>query len=563
MSLPVFWLADDHTCARCRWDEMFIEDIISGTTKRVGGAPEFTHYVTRPTGHVPVGVVVFAGGAHDSHEGLHFLNKAIRHIGRLILFIAADEASLFPIGQIAHRSMRLWVMTPRPEAVYPKSATFIGDGSGERVVPIIAPKTRQWFFAGQISHTSREAMFAHLNGVPNGQLIKTDGFLQGMKRSDYLAKLAETRIAPCPGGPQTQDTFRLFEAIEHGCLPVVDALRPDGRGAGYWDMIGLPPEVPRLQSWAEFRALLPGLDDEWPLLAARVHGWWHQKRRELNARLASQIYELSPTTDPPTDVRDQMTVVIPTSPIPSHPSTEIIYETLTSIRERTDAEILIMCDGVRWQQQDRAADYWQYLRALCQICERIPNTTPVLFDEHLHQAEMMRRVLPMLTTPYLMYVEHDTPLVGEIPFGDIIAEMQRAGLNSMRFSHEAVVLEEHSHLTFVERVCGVHVQWVPTLQWSQRPHIARVGFYDEVVLGPIAPSARTMIEDVMYGVVENDVWTMETDEALEKWRLGLYHPEGSIRRSTHTDGRAGEEKYPMKFAYQNDKWPDGAPRASE
>ena len=44
--------------------------------------------------------------------------------------------------------------------------------------------------------------------------------------------------------------------------------------------------------------------------------------------------------------REGLTVLIPTSPIPSCPSTEIIDATYRSIRERLpSAPILIACDG--------------------------------------------------------------------------------------------------------------------------------------------------------------------------------------------------------------------------
>ena len=46
-------------------------------------------------------------------------------------------------------------------------------------------------------------------------------------------------------------------------------------------------------------------------------------------------------------MRDLVTVLIPVSPIPSHPSTEVLDVTIDSIRTRLpDAEIIIMFDGV-------------------------------------------------------------------------------------------------------------------------------------------------------------------------------------------------------------------------
>jgi len=554
--IDVYWLTrpGSDTCARCRWDEMFVEDIICGTTKRVAGSPQIRHHMSPPTGAQDYGVVVFPAGAHE-HRDSKWLNSLLREFRRVQVFISSDESSTFPIGSLYHRDMQLWVMTPRAELHYPKRTIFIGEGPGERVVPGIAPKTRSWFLSGQNTHSKRNEAFDALRDLPGGWCHPTEGFQQGLDRGTYLRALEETRIAPCPTGPTTQDSFRFFEALERGCVPVVDELRPDGGGAGYWRVLGVPEDVaPRVKHWSEFAAIRQRIEDDWPAAAVRSHAWWHAERRRLNKKFVDHIRGPQGT-----EVRDRMTVLIPTSPIPSHPRPNIIVKTIQSIRERTDAEILIMCDGVREEQRDRSEDYASYLRTLLQLCERYDNVTPIVYGEHLHQAEMLRRTLELVNSTFLLYVEHDTPLEGDIPFDEILAEMDAASLNLMRFSHESEILDVHKHLTFADKVYGDHAPYVRTLQWSQRPHIAHRHMYGRILQDFFHPSARTMIEDVMHGITENSAVT-EGELGWRAWKMGIYHPEGGIRRSHHLDGRETEDKYPMRFAYPNGRIPDGAPR---
>ena len=117
-------------------------------------------------------------------------------------------------------------------------------------------------------------------------------------------------------------------------------------------------------------------------------------------------------------MNNQLTVIIPTSPIPSHPSTEILDETIKNIRNFTDAQIIICFDGVHSSLSHREKDYAQYLKL---VGTKMMNgfygdCKAAMFPEHTHQAEMVRTVLKAVTTPLIFFVEHDTYIKGDIPF---------------------------------------------------------------------------------------------------------------------------------------------------
>jgi hypothetical protein len=166
------------------------------------------------------------------------------------------------------------------------------------------------------------------------------------------------------------------------------------------------------------------------------------------------------------------------------------------------------------------------------------NTYPIIMGEFVHQAEATRRTLDRVHTPLILFVEHDTPLIGEIPFGQLGDAVKQEDL-IIRLHHEAAVHPEHVHLNAgpLRTAAGVPVQ--PTVQWSQRPHLARHMKYEALINTYFTPESRTFIEDKMHGIAHHDRW--------EQWRLALYHPEGDIKRSTHTDGRAGASKFDVVF----------------
>ena len=60
-----------------------------------------------------------------------------------------------------------------------------------------------------------------------------------------------------------------------------------------------------------------------------------------------------------------------------------------------------------------------------------------------------------------------------------------------------------------------------------------------------SPESNCFIEDYIHGVLQ-DVWFEKGMSGWEKWRIHIYHPEGSIKRSYDLNGRQGGEKFEDK-----------------
>lgn len=241
-----------------------------------------------------------------------------------------------------------------------------------------------------------------------------------------------------------------------------------------------------------------------------------------------------------------ITAVICTSVIPSHPDTAIIDETIASIRHHLpDCEIILQIDGLRDEQQDRKADYDEYkTRVLWKCLHEWHNVLPVIFDTLHHQSDMMRETIDLIKTPLLLYVEADAPLVTEksIDFKLIEDFILDGNATTVRLHHEDVIPKEHEQL-----MIGRKPKFVKTIQWSQRPHVSTTIYYKDIVL-PTLPE-KSFIEDTFHGVVMNDYY----ENGITGWfkhRLWIYHPDKGIKRSYHTDGRAGG----LKFTSDDEVW---------
>jgi hypothetical protein len=248
-----------------------------------------------------------------------------------------------------------------------------------------------------------------------------------------------------------------------------------------------------------------------------------------------------------------MTVVVPVSPIVSHPDTSILEETLDSVRHHLpDVEILLTFDGVRPEHEHRRGDYEKFIRrVLWRADHHYGNIAPFVFDEHRHQSGMLRAVLDEVETPLLTYVEQDTPLVADEPidFDSIGAFVLGGGSNLVRLHHEAVIPREHEHMMhghirhIVSNDAGsAETEFILTSQWSQRPHVASTAFYRRIMADYFTPDARAFIEERMHGVVDN-AFRRDGIHGWEQYRLHIYNPGANLKRSYHVDGRQGEPRY--------------------
>jgi len=78
-----------------------------------------------------------------------------------------------------------------------------------------------WSFAGT-PHGERQEMLDIFQKVKNNKAHTCSGFgaADGLSTKDYAEMLQSSVFALCPPGQDSMDSFRIYEALEAGCIPV-------------------------------------------------------------------------------------------------------------------------------------------------------------------------------------------------------------------------------------------------------------------------------------------------------------------------------------------------------
>lgn len=147
-----------------------------------------------------------------------------------------------------------------------------------------------WSFAGDPNKLSRSEMLNTLATVDGGAWHLTSGFNAAdcLSTADYRALMDDSVMIPCPGGWSNLETFRVYEALEAGCIPFVEKRK----GYDYYRALLGPHPLPTISTWAEGAALLRKLRDagELPALQQTCAAWWADYKTRLKTDLADFVF---------------------------------------------------------------------------------------------------------------------------------------------------------------------------------------------------------------------------------------------------------------------------------
>lgn len=531
------------------WCYGWLEEVL--TTPPTGPKVPHTFYHGKHVSDVPEGegaIVVLATHPENPIDYVDQLNDDLAGLPWVVLVLASDEQGRFPVEKLrVHANLKLWVMTPHFERhEYPVGTRFMGEMYPPQARKHIAntgfvfERQYRWSFSGQVTHQRRRELVESLQDTAGGRLVQTPGFTQGLEHHEYYELLNESITVAAPSGPVTPDSFRAFEALEAGCVPILDGRCPTEQDCEfYWKAIlGEYHPLPVVQHWSEAIPIIENNSDVFPHENNLVSSWWQMYKRDLRYRLLNDV----PGFD-----HGKYTILMPTSVIPSHPSMAKIEAVHASVRfHHPDADIIIMCDGIRDEQLHRTDDYEAYLYELIDACNfkaGWEHTYPLVFESHQHQAGMTRWALDHVHTPLILFAEHDIQMVTDMPIDwpSITALAESGDVDVVKFSFESMgVHPEHEHMALDPEIVIMHGCPVRrSVQWSQRPHVAKTEYYQRMIHDHFPASSRTMIEDRMHSVAQ---------EFPENHVIASYIPlEGSAVRCFHIDGREDDEKYPMVY----------------
>jgi hypothetical protein len=121
-------------------------------------------------------------------------------------------------------------------------------------------------------------MVDKISTIPNGVLKISGGFSQGLNHSDYYDIMGRSKVVLCPRGNVSPDSFRIYEALECGCIPIAE-------NTAFWRLMfgNVPfPVIDEPNQWKIYAdyAIKHFYGKQWA-----ISDWWKEQKEKIKKEL--------------------------------------------------------------------------------------------------------------------------------------------------------------------------------------------------------------------------------------------------------------------------------------
>jgi hypothetical protein len=133
-------------------------------------------------------------------------------------------------------------------------------------------------------------MFENLKHVEPHKCYLYDGQSQQpwLDRAEFRALLSDSVFSPCPMGNTVLESFRIYESLEMGCIPILERRR----WMPYYDRLMPDHPLPTFSSWRKARQFVESASSDQSRLIAYQHDiaeWWQKYKVELKREVTSFV----------------------------------------------------------------------------------------------------------------------------------------------------------------------------------------------------------------------------------------------------------------------------------
>jgi len=249
-STNIQWITQDKTLFELDW----LFEIVTQ-----GKGPAFNIVHDLDEFRTDANTLIICNHAVNFRKALDALRQKGKKYG---IFLLSDENLQDPMEYVHDPACQFIIRNyVNPMAIFNPKISTIGLGYKRNFVKNLKKvefleRPYTWSFMGT-PHGERKEMIKEFEHFTDYKVHYTDGFgaSNSLSTEEYADVLSKTKFALCPPGQDSLDTFRIYEALEAGCIPVT--LRRTPRvpiHPSYWNAVFRETEfIPFVlgDSWVE------------------------------------------------------------------------------------------------------------------------------------------------------------------------------------------------------------------------------------------------------------------------------------------------------------------------
>ena len=217
---------------------------------------------------------------------INFYNKLKLLSSKVFLIHLGDESGIYDVSEIYNNCDYVWRTFCSNKYFKNKNISCIPLGYKSGInFKKEEDRRYKWAFIGTPHKSSRHDLLFQLSNIQPSFSYKTKKFNEGIIGVDEMNKvLSSSQFIPCPNGFVHPETYRLYEALECHCIPIVE------NAYKYYDR--LFPENPflKIDKWKEARNMIENFTtNEIKNKSNECKKWWSDYKKNLQNIINNKI----------------------------------------------------------------------------------------------------------------------------------------------------------------------------------------------------------------------------------------------------------------------------------
>ena len=205
---------------------------------------------------------------------------------KIFLFHLGDESGAYDLSQIYKNCNYVWRTFCSNKYFENKHVKCIPIGYKSGVLDKQKNNRKyKWAFVGTPHKSSRHDLLFQFSDIKPFFCHKTDKFDEKIISVEEMSEaLSLTEFIPCPNGFVHPETYRLYEALECECIPVVE------NAYQYYDRLFPHNPFIKVNKWADAKPIIKGWDkDQISKKKEECKIWWKDYKNKLQNSIKYKI----------------------------------------------------------------------------------------------------------------------------------------------------------------------------------------------------------------------------------------------------------------------------------
>ena len=219
---------------------------------------------------------------------IELYNKLKLICSKILLFHLGDESGAYDLSQVYKNCDYIWRTFCSNKYFKNNHIKCIPIGYKSGLVNKKKNKRKyKWAFTGTPHKSSRHDLLFQFSDIKPFFCHKTEKFDAKIISVDEMSEaLSSTEFIPCPNGFFHPETYRLYEALECECIPIVES------AYNYYDRLFPDNPFVKVNKWADARSIIKGWGDiQIKKKQEECKSWWNNYKNYLQDMIKNKVIQ--------------------------------------------------------------------------------------------------------------------------------------------------------------------------------------------------------------------------------------------------------------------------------